>query len=110
MERKFASNGYQTHNHQVMSQIRSPLSYTVGLQEHEQIAWKILWQTEKLLVKVNSSFSTVFSKTVYYICIGTVYYICIGTCANRIENSVENGAIAKALFPTVFSELFKQYL
>ena len=34
-ERKFTSTGDQTHNHQVMSPIRSPLSYPCGATEKE---------------------------------------------------------------------------
>ena len=30
LERKFTSTGYRTHNHQVMSQTHSPLSYLCG--------------------------------------------------------------------------------
>ena len=40
-ERKFAPTGYRTHNHQVMSPTRSPLSHPGGANNHEEKCFEI---------------------------------------------------------------------
>ena len=63
-ERNFASTRYRTHNHQVMSQKRSPLSQPGGTlmkRRRSKTLWersrsKSLWEKEKMLV--NSIFTS----------------------------------------------------
>ena len=45
-ERKVASNGDRTHNHQVMSPTRSPLSHPGGAQVKELVSDKVMEKEE----------------------------------------------------------------
>ena len=68
LARKFASTGYQTHDHQVMSQTRSPLSHLGGLYKNAKER-KIFWEMKgkKMLEEYPafSPFSIIFPKMIF---------------------------------------------